>query len=189
MKPFILLLGIAPILFFGCTGNNTKNLDDSVIHRYYAAVEQNDFNAMKQFLHDSVATYEGKMLISKGVKDFYRIYQWDSVFQPTYRIVEANESDPDTYVVKISKDCRRIRFLMDEPFLTSQKISTDGEKILRIETIDYLNADWDKWESRRNALVGYTDTHHPELSGFVFDQSREGAVHYLQAIEHYTNRD
>lgn len=184
--PFGFLIGF--VLLMACGRNLQDNNGNTPVHAFYEHLATGNIDRVFKVLNDSISVYEGSMLICRGFEDYYAFFQWDSVFAPRYRILEIEETSADVFTAVIEKDCQRIRFLLDEPFQTRVKFTCSDGKLLKIETIDYLNADWDKWDSRVNALTGYIDLSHPELSGFLFDQSKQGAENYMMAIRYYREK-
>lgn len=55
--------------------------------------------------------------------------------------------------------------------------------------MDYKNFDLYQWSSRRDTLVKWIETYHPELSGFNFDMTKNGAENYLKSIELYEDKE
>lgn len=73
--------------------------------------------------------------------------------------------------------------------ITNQKLTYDDGKICTIEIMDYENFDLYQWSSRRDTLVKWIETYHPELSGFNFDMTKNGAENYLKSIELYEDKE
>jgi hypothetical protein len=117
-------------------------------------------------------------------KTFYEHFKWDSVFQPTYRIVEIEELDSQI-VATVSVESLRFEFLRNNPLTCKHKISFKGRKISKLEALGCIDADWGLWQKERDSLVNWIHIYHPELDGFIHDLSMNGALNYLKAIDLY----
>jgi hypothetical protein len=74
------------------------------------------------------------------------------------------------------------------PLIYKARFEFSDGKIHRIDTYEYLEIDNEKWGPRKAALVEWIDENHPELAGFMIDQTAQGAKNYLVAIELYNQR-
>ena len=183
LKHFFLLFMVFVAL--SCSNKQVNPVLRNTVDNYYEAFNTGNFNEMRQLVTDSIKLLEGSLLIAQGEKALYNFFQWDSVFDPSYTIIAYEELDSNHALATVEKSCKRIRFLIDKPFVTKVKIEFNKAKIDAVSTVDYIDVDFDAWEAKRNALTGYIDNKYPELSGFVFDQSKAGAENYLKAIEIY----
>ena len=141
---------------------------------------------MSDWLADSLKTIEGEHINIYSKIDYLEFLKWDSVFDPNYEILEIEQMD-GIVKAKISKMDKRIFFLHEKPFITNQTISFQKDKIISIKT-DYLNFDYPTWEKNKNGLLNWIDKNHPELNGFVNDQTEDGGMKFLKAIELYNNK-
>jgi len=55
--------------------------------------------------------------------------------------------------------------------------------LFKMSNVEDLVFDLQKWASRRDTLVNWIDQNYPDLSGFIFDQTRQGANNYLEAMK------
>jgi hypothetical protein len=112
--------------------------------------------------------------------------EWDSVFDPTYKILEIEEEN-QVVKAKISKIDKRILFLNEEPMVWYEIVRFDNNKIVQVERIEYEVFNVEKFLKNRDGLVNWIDKNHSELSGFLFPQTRSVGLKYLKAIEMYEN--
>ena len=115
---------------------------------------------------------------------FYEVFKWDSVFRPTYTIAQLEEKD-HTIVASVTLTSTRNTFLENPAMTCDYTILFTAGKISKIETGDCTNVDWQVWSNKVNTLVQWVDTNHPELNGFIYDMTMEGAQKYLKAIALY----
>lgn len=181
---FLLLISI----LVSCGNNHETNSEKELVKNYYDLTNQSDFLGISNIVTDSIIHIEGDFILSEGKKDLYRMFQWDSVFEPQYEILELSQ-DSSLVSVVFSKTCKRIKFLHDTATVSKSLFAFDNEKIASINTVEYILFDYNKWQSRRDTLVAWIDKNHPELNGFIFDQSLLGAKDYLKAIELYQNQN
>lgn len=64
---------------------------------------------------------------------------------------------------------------------------TNG-KVAQIRT-EYVNFDDVTFGNNRTKLLAYIKEYHPELNGFINDQTEAGGKNYLKALEYYHNRN
>jgi len=87
-----------------------------------------------------------------------------------------------------SKTDKRISFLHEQPIVTNQLIRFDQDKIVSIETTEYAVFNDSIFVKNRDSLLSWIDENHPELNGFIYNQTAPGGRQYLKAIELYTNQ-
>ncbi|MDH7447806.1 hypothetical protein [Aquimarina sp. 2201CG14-23] len=145
---------------------------------------------MKALLADSLVTsipkYGYEVRYSKN--DYLENWlKWDSVFEPTYKVLEM-ELENGIVKAKVSKTDKRIRFLMGKPFLTYEILKFKNNKIMSVKE-EYLNFDELAWEKNKNGLLIWIEENHPELNlnRFIYDQTESGGQKFLKAIELYEN--
>jgi hypothetical protein len=188
-KTAILLFLIITALV--CCKNSEKEIDTlEIANKYYRALDHSDTSAMANLLAKSLLTketqYEYEQTFTKS--EYLEWLKWDSVFDPTYEILEMEQEDE--YVkASISKIDKRISFLHQQPIVTSQVIRFDQDKIVSVETTEYLVFNDATFVTNRDSLLSWIDEHHPELNGFINDQTAPGGRKYLKAIELYQNKN
>jgi hypothetical protein len=187
MKKLIVLLLILVMGFASCK-NSEKQIDKIEISKqYFKALSDSDYSTIYNYLTDSIATIEGEYEVTYSKKDYLELLKWDAVFSPNYNILEIEEAG-GMVKVKISKMDKRIAFLQEAPFITHQTIKFQKEKIISIET-EYLDFREATWERNKNRLISWIDKNHPELNGFIHDQTESGGIKFLKAIALYKNRE
>jgi len=175
------------ILFFGLLNSCNQSDNQVILEKYMNGYYNQGFNSISSLLADSVTIKDLPDYEIKYSKDEFRIiYQWDSVFQPEnkYTIIEQTDTTIDFIEGRYSK---RFEFLEHNPLKLKQRIHFKHRQISIIENWEYLNFDVDKWTSNRDSLVSWVDRNQPELSGFIYDMTKEGAEKYMKAIVLYKN--
>lgn len=180
---FLLLLGM-----FSCKLSNDSLSYKRIVEGYISALNNANFKEISKYISDSIKVEEVEFLLSDNMDDFHRMFQWDSVFNPHYELIDYQEDEQGVRLT-LSKECNRILFLLDTALLTSSRFEFAEGRISRIQTYEYLNMDFSKWEARRDTLISWVDIHHPELNGFAITQTMQGGQNYLEAIELYRSRD
>ena len=189
MNKTIILLLLLTIGFISCK-NSEKEIDELVIaKKYYEILDKSNVSGIEILLTDSLLTketeYDYEQKFSK--KEYVEWLKWDSVFEPTYEILEI-EQENGIVKAKISKMDKRISFLHKEPIVTNQIIRFDNDKIMTIETTEYVIFKDSLFVENRERLLNWIDKNHPELNGFIHDQTESGGMKYLKAIELYKNK-
>jgi len=179
--PFYLLI----LLLLGCAKDRPSKLH--ITTEYYKAMDSRNFEAVKPLLYDTITTVTGEFVTNYTHNTYYELFKWDSVFNTTYEIVEMAE-EQDEIIVTVASSSLRYEFLKNNPLTSIYKISFKADQISAIEVMDYIGADWNVWEVERDSLVSWTKSNHPELDGFIYDLSIQGAINYLRAMELYENR-
>ena len=178
------------LLFFlfislACTRQKPSNTE--IVTKYYKAKDALNFEAIKQYIGDSLTITEGDYVMPYDRDGFYEVFKWDSIFQPTYEVIEMEEHD-NKVVALVSSTSIRFEFLKNNPLICKHNIFLNDGKIYRIENLDCSNADWKLWEKERDSLVKWISTNHPELDGFIYDMTMNGSLNYLKSIDLYTAR-
>jgi len=156
---------------------------------FFNYMNEGDFVKISEVITQDFTIVEGDQVLCSDPEGFYTLFQWDSVFNPSFEILEI-ESEKNKTRLSISKTCKRIEFLNREPLRYIVDVYTTGGKISRMETQDYIDTDFRKWSNRRDKLVQWTRENHPEIPGFIIDISIEGAQNYILAINLFIeNRD
>ena len=141
---------------------------------------------MSDWFLDSLTTIEEEYKQTYSKSDYLKFLKWDSIFEPDYEILEITQKDGVVYA-KISKMDKRISFLHEEPFITNQTIEFKSDKISSIET-RYVEFNDATWERNKNGLLNWIDENHPELNGFIEDQTESGGKKFLTAIVLYKSK-
>ena len=181
MKNTFLLL-VLLLFLAGCT-HQALSPEESAT-KYYSTFDSGNFNELKTVINDSITIVSGDYTTTYSQKDFYQFFKWDSIFKPAYEILELDQKDGNIIVTGTQKNMRN-KFLKNNPLLFKQKISFNSGKISTIEDINIEGPNWAVWSKQRDSLVDWTKIHHPELDGFIYDLTMQGAQNYLKAIKLY----
>jgi hypothetical protein len=187
MKRTIILSLLLTTGFISCK-NSKKEIEKLEIAKsYYRALDSSDNLGMELLLTDSIVTKETDYEQTFSRKDYVEWLKWDAVFEPSYEILQIEQEDK-IVKAKISKIDKRISFLHQEPIVTNHIIRFDNDKIMSIETTEYVLFNYSTFVKNRDGLVNWIDENHPDLNGFIHDQTETGGLKYLRAIELYTNK-
>ena len=182
-KYFILLFLIT--LLTGC--NNKKLTPNKLVTEYYDAFNSSDFNRVTDVIADSITIVDGEYIMPYSQQSFHEQFKWDSIFQPTYKIVELEDQN-NQIIATVASSSKRYKFLKNDPLTCRFKISFISNKITKIEALECLDADWNVWQAERDSLVNWVSNNHPELDGFIHDLTMNGAINYMKAIKLFENR-
>ena len=149
---------------------------------YYNALDQSDFKTLSPLLADSIVSKEIVYETMFSKNGYIELQRWDSVFRPTYKILEIDEIDGKVKS-KISKSCSRILFLNGEPIITEETMTFNEGKIDSVIIDTYVVFNAQRWDSVRSKLVNYINQNHKHLNGFIHNQTVKGALDYIEAIE------
>ncbi|MFL1897219.1 hypothetical protein ACJRPK_16065 [Aquimarina sp. 2-A2] len=182
----IIIIVLLAVELLSCK-NTEKEIDRvAIAKQYFEVLDKSDYSKMSNWFGDSLQTIEGGHSTTYAIEDYLELLKWDAVFDPTYEILEI-EQKGDVVIAKISKMDKRILFLHEKPFITSQTVSFQNDKIIKVETA-YVNFDYPTWDKNKNSLLTWVNENHPELNGFIHDQTEKGGLKFLKAIELYKNR-
>jgi hypothetical protein len=187
----ILIISISLLAGLVSCKNSEKTIDKlQITENYFVALDESNSTKMEDLLADSLITtipkYEYEVIYSKY--DYLRNWlKWDSIFEPTYKVLEMNMEN-GTVKAKVSKSDKRIIFFMGKPFVTNEILRFKGDKIIEIET-EYINFDEETWGKNRTELLNWTKENHPELNLDINInmQTESGGKKFLKAIERYEN--
>jgi hypothetical protein len=186
MNKTIILLLLLTIGFTSCK-NSEKEIDRvKIAKQYFKVLNNSEYSKMSDLFADSLTTVEGEYKQTYSKRDFLEFLKWDSVFDPGYEILEIERKN-GIVKAKISKMDKRISFLHEEPFITNQTIKFQNDKIISMER-EYVDFNEATWERNKNGLLSWIDENHPELNGFIYDQTESGGIKFLKAIELYQNK-
>ncbi|MBQ4915884.1 hypothetical protein J8L85_15620 [Maribacter sp. MMG018] len=164
-----------------------KNFDKlEIAKKYYKALDDSDDSEIANILSDTILIRENEYDYEEvfPLKRYAEWIKWDSVFNPTYEVLTLEEEN-GTVRAKISKMDKRISFLHKGPIVTNETIFFDDDKINRVEKTKYLIFNEVIFVKNRDELVDWIKKNHPELDGFINDQTKQGGLNYLKAIERY----
>ncbi|MGS2740889.1 hypothetical protein [Sinomicrobium sp. M5D2P17] len=188
MNKIIVLTLLLTVGLISCknSGKETDKLD--IAKQYYKVLDNSDDAGITSLLTDSLLTKESEYDYEQtfSLKEYIEWLKWDSVFDPTYEILEI-EQENEIVKAKISKIDKRILFLHEEPIVSNQVIRFDKNKIISVETT-YVIFNDTTFLKNRDGFLNWIDENHPDLNGFIHDQTEAGAIKYLKAIELYKNR-
>ena len=168
--------------------DNKKLSHKETITIYYKAFDSGDFNKLKGVIHDSITMINGDFVTPFDKDSFYEFYKWDSIFEPSYEVIDLSEEN-DNVIATISQKNIRNEFLKNNPLQFKVKISFASGKITKLEELDYIGVNWQEWNQEKDSLVNWIKVNHPNLDGFVNDMTRKGAINYVRAIELYKGRE
>ncbi|WP_179352579.1 nuclear transport factor 2-like protein [Winogradskyella vidalii] len=188
-KLFTLFLLLA-LGFLSCktSDNNTNQL--KIAKTYYTALNTADTATMTTLVSDSIVIREQEDNYEERFSNagYIQWLIWDAVFKPTYKVLELKQ-DGDTVKAKISKIDTRLLFLHEEPMVWYETIQFDNHQIKHVVRTTYEVFHLDKFLKNRSLLTNWINKNHPELNGFLQDQTVVGGVKYLKAIELYSNTE
>lgn len=177
----LFLLSLVLLFTVNCAKQHSRI---SSVTSYYQGLTNADYSQVKNLITDSVTIIEGDYTMPYSREAFHEYFKWDSVFQPTYKIVALSEAD-DHVIATVAVNSLRFEFLKNNPLTCRHKIFFTSGKLTKFENIDCIDANWAVWETERDALVSWISIHHPELDGFIHDLTMNGAKKYVQAIALY----
>lgn len=187
MKRICLLLIFIVSVLTSCNSKIQESEEKKLIKAYYASLNNFELEAIADYFYDSVRMRENDYLYLASKDSFYLKLQWDSVFRPKYGVLEIEEVDNDL-IVEVSKSDPRILFLNEEPTVYRERFTFKNGLIYSSETREFVVFNWDLWDENRSKLVNWIKANHPELDGFLYDQTKQGAINYLKALKLYSAR-
>ena len=185
-KWLILLFLIGCLGIWACNPSHSGTKEE-LARNYYEALNSSDFERVAALQFDSVRVKEGPFNTAYSVSDYVNWLQWDSVFRPEYEILNL-KTNGDAVELTVSKVCQRIQFLNGGPMVSKERIQFKDGKMYALEIQEFVSFDGDGWNTKRDQLVNWIAEHHPELNGFINDQSLQGGLNYQKALELYQNR-
>ena len=183
----VFLLGLFTIILFGCNSSTNNLSDKQIVRNYFGALNQNNLEKASKYVGDSIVLSEFEFIQTNSKEEWLTQSKWDLAFSPNYKIIEINEID-GSIEASISKDCYRIKYLHDTATIYKSLFKIKNGKIQSEHIFEYVVFNFEKWSSRRDSLVKWIDVNHEYLSGFIYDQTEEGAHNYIKAIDLYSNK-
>jgi hypothetical protein len=182
-KVLVLLLTIG---IFSCNNSEKQFHKLEIAKNFYAAIDNSNPSKTSELITESFTTIDDGFEQEYSGNEYAEWVKWDSVFQPTYEILRI-EKDNGIIKAKISKTDKRISFLHHEPIITDEILQFEGNKIKNINRTS-ASFNVEKFVKNRDELVNWIAGNHPELNGFLNDQTKGGGIKYLKAIELYRNK-
>lgn len=179
------IIGVIVVLLLlaACQSNSKEQL----ARDYYQALNNSNFERIAQFQFDSVRVKEGPYNSVYSINDYVNWLQWDSVFEPKYEILDV-KTEGEAVELTVSKVCQRIQFLNGGPMVSKERLGFKEGKIYDLEIQEFIEFNGEQWNANREELVSWIDEHHPELNGFIYDQTLQGGLNYLKALELFKNK-
>lgn len=177
-------------LTISCGIQNEKTGSVEIVKNFYKGLNQSNYELIEKYLGDSLAMNENEWnyYLTFSKSEFRDWFQWDSVFNPKYEIVELAEKN-DTVFASITKTDQRIQLLNKEPITYQVYFDVVDYKLVAVNRYKYLQADWTLWQTNREEFIKWVDKFHPEYSGFMNVQNKEYGERYLNAIHLYLERE
>lgn len=193
MKPLYKIIALTLFLaisFMCCKSTENKINTLEVAKKYYTFLDESDASKMVAILSDSIVIRENKADYEERFSKagYLEWLKWDAVFEPSYKVLELKQ-EGKIVKAKISKIDKRLLFLHGEPMIWYETILFDEHKIKKVERTTYEVFNVDKFIKNRTKLTNWIDEKHPELNGFLHDQTIVGGIKYLKAIELYSNKE
>jgi hypothetical protein len=187
MSRAIVLLLLLTIGISSCK-NSEKEFDklEIAIH-FYTAMNNSNPSKTTELITESFTTIDDGFEQEYNANEYAEWVKWDSVFQPTYEILKIKKEN-GIVKAKISKTDKRISFLHHNPIITEEIIQFEGKKIKEIHRTS-ASFNVEEFVKNRDELVNWIAENHPELNGFLNDQTKSGGMNYLKAIELYSNNN
>ena len=179
-------------LFFtiSCSFQSDKTSSIEIVQNFYKGLNQSNYELVANYLGDSLAMneIEWNYYLTFSRNEFKDWFQWDSTFNPKYEISEL-EVRNDSIFGTISKLCFRIQFLHEEPLTCKAHFEIVDNKLIAINRLKYLNADWNLWQSNREKFIEWIVSNHPDYSDFMNVQNKEFGERYLKILNLYLERE
>ncbi|NAS11956.1 hypothetical protein [Poritiphilus flavus] len=182
MKKKIFFLTLLLLTGFISCKDTKKGTDHiEIVKNYYQALDESNFNKLSPLIADSFSSRELEYVKVFSKREYREFIRWDSVFHPEYQILEIAEND-GLIKLKVSKAGIRSLFLNEEPIITREEVRIQEGKIESVAITEYVVFNEARWTKNRVDLLSFIEENHPELNGFLTDQTMQGAMNYLKAI-------
>ena len=172
-------------LFCSCEQFSTKEVkptQEELAQTYYKALNSSDFVSVGTHIADSITQISGSYKESWSRNSFTNWLEWDASFKPEYKVYETRQIAENQVQLTVSKTCKRIQFLNEEPTKYVEVFHFNNNKIREIEAGESIVFNDSLWVAKRDTLIAFIKRNHQELDGFIFDQTKKGAQDYLKAI-------
>ena len=185
MKPFISLTVLFAVVLLACNRkvNTPTYLKKEKVRTYFKGFSSKNYNLINPLFKDSISITEG-VEAKFTTASFYEHFKWDSVFNTQYTIKNLSVTD-SVIIARIAAKSERNAFLENNPLSCDWSFYFKDSLIYNITIGDCPDANWSKWEQKRDSLVVWTAANYPELDNFINDLSEKGAQKYVQAMRLY----
>lgn len=189
MNKIITLSFFLAIGFISCKTAEKEIQKLEIAENYYKFLDSSDHSGMLTLLSDSIVIRESQDDYEEkfSQQGYIEWVKWDSVFSPTYKVLEI-EQENGIVKSKISKIDKRILFLHEEPMVWNEIIRIENSKIVKVERISYDVFNVEIFLKNRAGFLKWIDESQPDLTGVINDQTKTGGIMYLHAIELYQNK-
>jgi len=185
MNKVAIVLLIFTLGFVSCDKTEKRVNKLEIAKQFYETLDNSDNSKLNILLTENFTTVDDGFEKTYSLEDYSIWLKWDAVFAPKYSIIKM-EQEGEVVKAKISKLDKRIQFLHEAPIVTEEIIRFDNGKIKRVErNSSVFNVA--RFIENREKLVTWIKNNHPDLDGFLHDQTKAGGVNYLKAIELYKN--
>lgn len=174
------------LIISACSSKEASRI--STVKNYYSGFNSGDYELIKDQFSDSLTITEGDYVMNFTPESFETHFKWDSVFMPQVKIINIEQQENDL-LVTISSSSKRFEFLKNNPLVTKHLVRFTNGKISRIDNVDFIDTNWKLWTEQKEGLTQWIASNHKELDGFMIDQTLQGGLNYLKAIDLYTNRE
>ncbi|MAU17648.1 MAG: hypothetical protein CMH46_19140 [Muricauda sp.] len=166
-------------------GQKHREIDKvKIAENYIGALNASDYHQVVGLFLDSIRFNELDYIRTFTKEDYHTLFQWDSVFRPKYKILDVKEVDGNLHL-RVSKEGQRIRFLQNRPFITKEIMNFKDGSIYSVDIVEYVDFNDSLWGRNRENLVSWIRENHPELDGFINDQTKIGALKFQKAMALY----
>lgn len=182
MKRIILFLLI--ICCLSCQKSEKQSGKVDQVKSYINALNEGKYSEITRLFKDSIRLKEIVYQSSFSKEAYYDLFQWDSTFHPTYSLLEIEQKGEEVHM-RVSKEGPRILFLNEEPIITREVVQFEDDLMIGVTITNYEVFNDSTWSEKRAKLIDWIATYKPELDGFIYDQTKDGALKYLKAISAY----
>lgn len=164
-----------------------KKSSEQIVKNYFDQLNAADFKTIETSFADNVQWTEMDKTVANSKGGMYNLFQFDSVLNAHYEVLNMKKVN-ESVEVTVSKTCDRIDFLQDSIIVFKSVFDINDQLITKIHTKEYVLLDTDKWAVRLDTLNTWIDALHPELSGFVYSQTKTSAEKYLKAMNLFNSQ-
>jgi len=184
MRELLKIVLFSMVFFVILISCKSRQDDARIIEKFYEGFNLGNYTLLSEIISDTVEMTEMEYVLAANKQEVYRFFQWDSVFEPTYKILDIVQNHSGC-MVKVSKTCKRIEFLHDSVIIYMVNFEIDNNAVSRVSIVDYIQMNFEKWMSQRDALIEWIRLNHSELAGFENNITSKGARDFLSAIDLY----